>query len=402
MKILLVAERYWPEVGAAPSRLANMADGLKKECNEVDVLTSLPNYPKGRIFDGYRGCISKIESRNGVNLFRYWIYATVSKSPIARILNMFSFAVMIWLFAFKRSKIKGYDIVIIQTPTLVVASSAMWLFKGLYGKRCMLNVSDIWPSTAVDMGAMKEGSRSYRFLAWCERYLYRKSDGVLGQSNEILQYIAAYKERPERMFLYRNLQTYPLDRTPKEKHQPLRLVFSGMLGVAQDVAGIVQHIPFKEMGVEFHILGGGKQLEEIQEYIKQHPDCNVFAHGFVPKEKIAQWLDQYDASIVPLATRIRGAVPSKIYDILPQGLPILFCGGGEGADFISDHKAGLISEPGDYDALINNIELLRDMSNKDYQQMSANCIKVSKEELNFDKQMKECCEWLAESIELRD
>ena len=154
MKILLVAERYWPEVGAAPSRLANMAEGLKNEGNEVEVLTSLPNYPKGRIFDGYRGCISKKEVHGGVNLFRYWIYATVSRNPLARIINMFSFAIMIWLFAFKRSKVKSFDMVIIQIPTLVVGASAMMLFKGLYKKKCVINVSDIWPLTAVDMGAM--------------------------------------------------------------------------------------------------------------------------------------------------------------------------------------------------------------------------------------------------------
>lgn len=190
MKILLVAERYWPEVGAAPSRLANMAEGLKKQGCEVDVLTSLPNYPKGRIFDGYRGHISKHEVHGDVNLFRYWIYATVSRNPVARILNMFSFAVMIWLFAFKRKRIKSYDVVIIQTPTLVVAASAMHLFKGLYGKRCVLNVSDIWPLTAVDMGAMKKDSRSYRFMERLERYLYRNANGVLGQSEEILNHVA--------------------------------------------------------------------------------------------------------------------------------------------------------------------------------------------------------------------
>ena len=169
MKILLVTERYWPEVGAAPSRLANMAEGLKNLGNDVDVLTSLPNYPKGRIFDGYRGRICKEENRNGVNLIRYWIYATVSKSPIARILNMFSFAIMIWLFAFRRKLIRSYDAVIIQTPTLVAAKSAVRLFKRGYGKKVILNVSDIWPSTAVDMGALKEGSRSYRYLACCEK-----------------------------------------------------------------------------------------------------------------------------------------------------------------------------------------------------------------------------------------
>ena len=106
MKILIVTERYWPEVGAAPSRLTNMAEGLKGSGCDVDVLTCLPNYPKGKIDEGYRGKLSMRESRNGIDLFRYWIYATVSKSAIARVLNMFSFAITMWLFAFKRKRIK--------------------------------------------------------------------------------------------------------------------------------------------------------------------------------------------------------------------------------------------------------------------------------------------------------
>lgn len=422
MKILLVAERYWPEVGAAPSRLANMAEGLKNEGNEVEVLTSLPNYPKGRIFDGYRGCISKKEVHGGVNLFRYWIYATVSRNPLARIINMFSFAIMIWLFAFKRSKVKSFDMVIIQTPTLVVGASAMMLFKGLYGKKCVINVSDIWPLTAVDMGAMKEGSRSYRFMQWCEHYMYKKCDGVLGQSEEILNHVAQemiilgskgsrvqefkgerdsdevlnsnlWKEN-KRLFLYRNLQTYDLGYDHKTKGETFKVVFSGMLGVAQDVAGIVKNVPFKEMGVEFHILGGGKQLEEIEKWCNEHPDSLVYTHGFVPKEQIAERLRWRDASIIPLATRIRGAVPSKLYDILPQGLPILFCGGGEGAHFIEERQVGLTSAPGDYEALAENIKKLRDLSAKEYEDMSARCIQVSHDELDFDKQMKECTEFL--------
>lgn len=418
MKILLVTERYWPEVGAAPSRLANMAEGLKRQGCNVDVLTSLPNYPKGRVFEGYRGCVSKREVRNGVDVFRYWIYATVSRSPVARVLNMFSFAVMIWLFAFKRKRIKGYDCVIIQTPQLVVAVSAMRLFKGLYGKKCVLNVSDIWPLTALDMGAIAKDSRSYRFMEKLERYVYRKADGVLGQSEEILNHVRCKMlevrgevsgldpdseevlgskmwQEDKRLFLYRNLQTYQMDCDHKTKGNVLKLVFSGMLGVAQDVVGIVKNVPWKELGVEFHIFGGGKQYDEIVAWCKAHPDNGVTAHGFVPKEEIAGRLASMDASIVPLATRIRGAFPSKVFDILPQGLPILFCGGGEGALFISSHEVGYVSTPGDYAALIENIKKLRDMSDADYEAMSARCISLSQQQLDFEKQMKSCYEWLA-------
>ena len=417
MKVLLVAERYWPEVGAAPSRLANMAQGLKNEGCEVDVLTSLPNYPKGRIFDGYRGCVYKHEVHRGVELFRYWIFATVSGNPIFRAINMFSFAMMIWLFAIKRKRIKDYDNVIIQTPTLVVAASAMLLFKKIFHKKCVLNVSDIWPLTAVDMGAMALGGFSYKFMAKLERYLYKNADGVLGQSEEILNHVAQEMLRLEgkwkredcdtddilnsklwrdnkRLFLYRNLQTYPMDCAHKTKGGTLKLVFSGMLGIAQDVSGIVKNVPFKDLGVEFHILGGGKQLEEIENYCKEHPDSMVYTHGFVPKEQIAERLRWRDASIVPLATRIRGAFPSKVFDILPQGLPVLFCGGGEGASFINGYQVGLVSQPGDYGALTENIKKLRDMSELEYEAMSARCINISQNILNFEKQMKECKEFL--------
>ena len=417
MKVLLVAERYWPEVGAAPSRLANMAEGLGAQGAEVDVLTSLPNYPKGRIFDGYRWRVCKKEQHNGVDLFRYWIFATVSRNPVARVLNMFSFAVMIWLFAFNVRKCRSYDLVIIQTPTLVVAHSAMVLFKGLYGKRCVLNVSDIWPLTAADMGAMKRGSRSWKYMAGLERYLYRKADGVLGQSEEILNHVAQDRlslegkwdsarekdtdeilnsdlwKEDDRLFLYRNLQSYSI-KEGKHRNNTLKLVFSGMLGVAQDVAGIVMNVPFKDLGVEFHILGGGKQLDEIQKYIAEHPDCNVYAYGFVPKEQIEARLHEMDASIVPLATRIRGAFPSKVFDILPQGLPILFCGGGEGANFIDSHNVGFVSEPGNYQALIENIIKLRELASDEYRALSERCVEVSKQELDFQKQMHECFEWL--------
>ena len=386
MKVLIVTERYWPEVGAAPSRLTNMAESLKRRKIDVDVLTALPNYPKGEIFDGYKGGLFKTENQNGVNIFRYWLYATVSNKPLARILNMFSFAVMLWLFMFRFSRIKSYDRIIIQTPSLVVATSAMLLFKKLYRKVCILNVSDIWPLTAVDMGVMNEKSGSFKFLAILERFLYRNADGILGQSQEILDHISCFPNK-NKLFLYRNLQYYDFTENSRNKSNVLKIVFSGMLGVAQDVYGIVRNIPFKDIGAEFHIFGGGKQLEEIQLWILENPNSNVYAHGFIPKEEISKRLSEMDVSIVPLATRIRGAVPSKIYDTLPQGLPILFCGGGEGAEFIESRKLGFISNPGDYGALRKNIELFGKMTSDEYKKMSDKCIDISKVELDFDKQM---------------
>lgn len=392
MKILIVTERYWPEVGAAPSRLTNMAEGLKGCGCEVDVLTCLPNYPKGKIQEGYRGKTSMRENRNGIDIFRYWIYATVSKSPIARVLNMFSFAITMWLFAFKRKRIKDYDMVIIQTPSLVIAASAMLIFKKLYGKCCVLNVSDIWPLTAYDMGAMTKESKSYKFMAMLERFLYRNSDAIFAQSQETIDYIKNLHPQ-KNFFLYRNLQRYQVAKPKTSKGKPLKIVYAGLLGVAQDILSLLKNIDFESLCAEIHLYGGGNQVNDIEDYLKQGVK-GVFYHGFVEKSMIAAELSKYDASVVPLAMRITGAVPSKIFDILPVGLPILFCGGGEGVNIINKYRVGFISEPGDYAALSDNIRRLSEMSDEEYGRLSENCINTAKTDFDFDIQMRRCIDYL--------
>lgn len=370
-----------------------MAEGLLAEGCEVDVLTCLPNYPKGRIFDRYRSHFSLKELHNGVSIYRYWIKATVSKNPLARIINMFSFATTMWWFAMKRNRIKKYDRVIIQTPSLVAASSAMTIFKKLYGKKCVLNVSDIWPDTAVEMGAMQKGSRSYRFMAMLERYLYRNSDAVLGQSKEILNHVSTFGISNEKLLLYRNLQHYDIGQGTKSKHTPLRIVYAGLLGVAQNILDIIKNIDFAALGAELHLYGGGNQAKEIEEYTTANA-VNVHYHGVIDKSQIAVELAKYDASIVPLAVRITGAVPSKIFDLMPLGLPMIFCGGGEGAQIVNDYEIGFTSAPGDYIALTDNIRRLVSLGQEEFSKMSQNCINAAKTDFDFATQMHNTLQFL--------
>ncbi len=394
MNVLIVSFYYPPEMGAAPSRISNMAEGLLAQGSDVDVLTCLPNYPKGRIFDGYRHRFSKRETLNGINVFRYWTYATVSKNAVARLLGMLVFAVDIWVFGLKFRRIRSYDHVIIQSPPLPIGCSAMLLFRCLYRKSTVLNVSDLWPTSAVELGAVKEGSTNYKVLKWMENFVYKKASAYQGQSKEIVDHIEQFGyHKPH--FLYRNLQpaadeelsNFAAADTLVER-KPLRLVYAGLLGVAQDILGLVKAIDFKALGVELHIYGGGNQAEDIEEYVKIH-DCGVTCHGYKTKVEINKALGIYHASIVPLAVTIKGAVPSKIFDLLPHGTPIIFCGGGEGEIIVNDYRLGLVSPPGDYKHLTENICLLKNMSDDDYRQFRVNCLKAAKGEFSFTEQMKQ-------------
>lgn len=393
MNILLVSFYYQPEIGAAPSRISNMARGLREYGASVDILTSLPNYPKGKIFDEYRHRIYKGDKEGTDSVFRYWTYATVSKNPMLRAWGMMSFALMMWMFAFKRKRIRNYDVIVVQSPPLFVSFSAIILFKCLYRKKVVLNVSDLWPLSAVELGAMRGDGIFYRLFSRIERFIYKNSDGILGQSEEILEHINGYNS-PNKKFLYRNLQRYNTVVKSKKRHSPVKVVYAGLLGVAQDILSVVTNVDFKSMGIEFHIYGGGNQADSIKSYIRAHEDSKVFYHGMVSKENISDELPNYDASIVPLVKRIKGAVPSKIFDLLPMGLPIIFCGGGEGADIVKEYGLGFVSEPKNYLELENNLREISEMSEEAFKEMSLRCVNASETKFNFETQMNSLYQFL--------
>jgi len=396
MKTLIVSFYYSPEMGAAPSRITNMAEGLQKEGVDVDILTCLPNYPKGKIFDGYRGRLAMKETINGVRIHRYWTYATVSKGSLARIMGMLFFAIAIWIFGLKFWRVRRYDRVVIQSPPLLVAFSAMLLFRCVYRRRTILNVSDLWPLSAIELGAIRAGSFYCKVLTFMERFVYRHASACQGQSQEIIDHIRAFGYgKPT--FLYRNLQpqTVASDSAVAPRRDTLRIVYAGLLGVAQDMLGIVRSIDFKALGAELHIYGGGNQAHDIEQYVATH-DCGVTYHGYLPKEDVNKMLGRYHASIVPLAVRIRGAVPSKIFDLLPHAIPILFAGGGEGETIVNSFKLGFVSPPGDLEALKQNIVRLRQLSDDDYAQLRRNCSEAADSEFSLEQQMKRYKVFLSE------
>ena len=386
MKILIVSPSYLPEIGAAPSRITNMAEGLSALGVNVEVLTCLPNYPYGRIFEGYRGIFSKKEVVNGITVFRYWTYATVSKKPLIRLFGMCAFSFTLWRFAFKWKRIKSYDKIIIQTPPILSAASAMLLFRCCYRKKVLLNVSDLWPLSAVELGAVKEGSTYYRVMAGIERFLYRKATAYQGQSQEIVEHVRLYV--PEKQsFLYRNLQPGVLTAVHPEPHRPpFKIVYAGLLGVAQNILELIQQINFKELGVELHLFGGGNQAQEIEKFLDGE-DRGIFYHGTLPKAQMREELIRYDASIIPLTIPIKGAVPSKLFDLLPLGIPIWFCGGGEGEYIVRQYQLGLVSAPRDYIQLSENIRAMSQLSDETYLQMRRNCLDASQSGFSFEKQL---------------
>ena len=392
MKLLLVTQNYTPEVAAAPIRLRNMVAALTEKGVEIEVLTALPNYPKGKIFDGYRRKFSCMEQIDGVNVFRYWIYANNSYSALKRAMSMFSFAVTLLFFGFKRKRIKSYDAVIIQTPPLFVAYTAVWLFKSLYKKRIILNVSDIHPQSLIEAEILTADSKVYKKMAKVEKYIYRKTDYLMGQCDEIIDHVKQFRDIDS--FLYRTLQKPDgIEVLDNDRECRNKIVYAGLLGKTQDVLSIVQNVDFKSINIEFHIYGDGGQKEDILKYCD---DQYVFYHGSVANDVMLKELQKYDASIVPLSKSLIGAVPSKIYNVVASGLPLIYMGkvDGEATKLVNRYNIGFTVPPGDYAALREALVKFGGLTPTEYMKLRKNCIDVSNEDFNFNRQKEKLYLWL--------
>ena len=341
---MIITSYFPPEIGAASNRIYHLAEGLKNDY-DVSVVTPLPNYPTGKIFKDYQGKFSATTIENGIKINRLWIYASVSKNKFLRLIAMLSYSFsLIWFFMWHKIP----DKVIVQSPPLLVSFTCMFFLRSKK-RKLILNVSDLWPSAGLELGALKEGF-AYNMLKKLEAFNYKKADLILGQSNEILTHVKTITTKPQ-LFLYRN---FPEIELPKLIEKPasngkIKMVYAGLLGVAQGIHKLCNEIDYET--IEFHIYGSGAEEEAIKNLIASKKDLPLYFHGRVNRDELHKVLLTYDLTIIPLLNRIYGSVPSKIFEYAKLGLPMLYFGGGEGEDLIKKNSLGWVANEGNYDDL---------------------------------------------------
>lgn len=349
MKDVLIISNYFPpEIGAASNRIFQLAKGLSKTCN-VTILCPYPNYPTGKVFKNFE----KKEIVNGISVNRIWVYPSKSKNKGIRLFSMLSFSLSVISF-FLKNKIP--KTVIVNSPPLLVAFSSL-LFLNSKKHNLILNISDLWPKAGLELGAMKKGF-AYNMLLKIERYNYRKAHHLLGQSEEIITHIKSVVPNAK-TFLYRNFPDFTppkIEVKQDKKTTKIKMVYAGLLGVAQGVLNICKHLDFSN--IEFHIYGAGVEESEIRTFIKNNPDRPIVFHGSVSRAQLHKVLLQYDITVIPLLNRIYGSVPSKIFEYSRLGLPILYFGGGEGETLIKKYNLGWTAKAGNYDDLKTMISTL--------------------------------------------
>ncbi len=376
--ITLITNYYPPETGAAANRIALLAENFVKAGYDTQVLCPLPNYPTGEIFESYRGTSGTSEMINGVKVTRLWVYATNSPSLWKRFLGMIS-------FSFSLSKYGLFnalpELVFVQYSPLLVGFFST-LFFAKKNRKILLNVSDLWPLAGKELGKIKNGI-GYSILEKMEKHCYKKAAMVLGQSQEILAHVQSIFPQ-KRSFLYRNLPDFEIPEPIANTTSTKRIVYAGLLGVAQGIVQLCKAIALPQ-GWSLDIYGAGAEQEELEAYLRTSSKAIVFK-GSLSRKQLHKELLSYDLTIIPLVKRIYGSVPSKIFEYGRLGLPMLFCGGGEGEDLVSSHNLGWVSPSGDFkmlNALLQKIESQKEWPSKN--KIQDTCVRLFDSQRQFDE-----------------
>ena len=170
MHLIICTQYYPPEVGAPQNRLSELARLLADRGHQVSVITAMPNYPSGKIHDGYGGLFQR-ERVAGVDVLRTAIYPTQSLGLLRRLASYCSFvcsSIVLGTLLLRRA-----DYLLVESPPLFLGLAGFWLSRAKRA-RLIFNVSDLWPESAVQLGIVRRGGLLHRLSSWLEASLYQR------------------------------------------------------------------------------------------------------------------------------------------------------------------------------------------------------------------------------------
>lgn len=384
MKILFLTDNFPPEVNAPATRTFEHCRQWVKQGAEVTIITCFPNFPQGKVYQGYKNNLKQVEFIEGIKVIRVWTYMTPNEGFVKRSLDYISFAMMAgFLGLFVKT-----DVIIATSPQFFT-TWAGWFLSKVKRKPWIFELRDLWPESIATVGAMNKDSFIYKMLEKIELGLYRSANKIIPNTpafklNLIQRGIDASKI--EVILNGANLDLYK----PQVKDQNLvrslklenKFVYGyiGTHGMAHSLDFIMESLPkFKNENIHFLFIGDGAAKKQIVARSTQLNLKNVTFLNSITKDEVPAYLSIIDAALVPLknSDTFRTVIPSKIFESAAMKKPILLGVNGQAKEIIDEFDAGLYFEPENEEDFINKAELLaKDYSL--YDNLAKNCVHLAK------------------------
>lgn len=365
VRLLICTQWFDPE--PTPKGLS-FALALSERGFDVEVLTGFPNYPEGRVYDGFRLRPYRQETIDGVVIHRVWLYPSHDRSARHRALSYLSFATSAALAGL--IKARRADIVYAyQLPTVG------WMGRILasrFGAALVLDVQDLWPDTVLSSGMMK-GGLTARLLDSACRGLYRRADRVVALSAGMASLLQARGVPRSRLRVIPNWVDEaqiggPWDQVARDRARAtlgkgFSILFAGQMGEAQDLENALEAAALTP-SIRWAFLGAGTDRTRLGMLAQARGLRNVVFPERVPMKEVGAWLEAAGALLVHLSDDplYASSIPSKTQAYMLAQRPILMAAAGDAAALIDASGAGVTCVPGNPQRLAVAATQLAEMS----------------------------------------
>lgn len=376
MRILIVTQYFWPE----NFRINDLAREFHKRGHAVTVLTGLPNYPAGRFSAGYGWTGPYRESYDGVEVIRSPLFPRGGGGGLRLALNYLSFAVTATIRGALACR-SSYDVIFVHEPSPMTVALPAIALKLATGAPMMLWILDLWPESIAATGAI----RSPLLLRWIERmvrFIYRRCDRILVQSQAFVPHVERQGVSPERIAyfpswaetLYEPAHDGLVLPDGIQLPEGFRIMFAGNIGAAQDfdtILAAAEQLRERE-DIRWIVLGDGRMAGWVQDEVnRRRLTGTVQLLGRHPLEAMPAFFAHADAMLVTLRREPIFAltIPGKVQSYLASGRAIVAALDGEGARIIEEAGAGVVCPTEQPEALAEAVLRLADMPKADRERM---------------------------------
>lgn len=404
MRLLVVSQYFWPE----NFRVNELVAGLVSRGHAVTVLTGLPNYPSGRLYQGYGLRGPWCEEYAGATVVRVPLLPRAGGGALHLVFNYLSFVLCgIWGALFR---LRGpFDaIIVFETSPVTVgipAAFARWRFRA----PILFWVLDLWPDSLAATGAVRS-RMALAAVSRLVRWIYRRCARVLVQSRAFIPEVERHEVPRSRILYFPNwveTEYRTADVGPSVKVPSLpagfRVMYAGNIGAAQDFPAILSAAEALKERADVHwlIVGDGRMAKWAKKEVSARKlDNRVHFLGQQPPETMPYLLGIADALLVSLRREPIFAltVPGKLQSYLARGRPILAMLDGEGARIVEEAEAGLVSQAGDAMSLAGNIKRMAAMSPEERERLGANGRRYAENHFNRERLFDHLEKWINEVV----
>lgn len=361
-KILIVCQHFWPE----SFRINDIADFLVEKGCDVEVLCGLPNYPKGKLFDGYSLFLKRHEIHNNINIYRALEIPRGNNSNFRIFMNYISFPIAS-LFHIPRLLFKKYDKILLYQLSPVMMSIAGIIIGKIKKTETIMYVLDLWPENLFSVLNVKNKFLR-KLVTKISHWHYKKVDKIIVLSEQMKNKIKEIVNIPEKKIIVipqtceklyeNNISDSNIERKYKKG---FNIVFTGNISPAQSFETIIKAAKKLDQDnikdINWIIVGDGMSKKWLEDEVKKAKLSNFFFEGFKPVEDMPKYTNIADALIGCLSKSelLEATIPAKVTSYLAAGKPLILAMDGEVNDLINDNKCGYAGPTEDSDILAKNI-----------------------------------------------